>query len=682
VAEDGRRALARAFAAPELAVEPTLEPAAALDAHARPALARLSERFGPEWQVAWDRRSGRPHLAQGSGIAILPGRGNDLRPEDVGLAAGGAPTLELLEGRLRALLESFPELLDLRGLDLRLDRSRSVAYGAGDSHWFVELAQFADGVPVAGAHVFFRLSHGNLVQLGADRVAPVGIDTRPGVDRESAWTAMLAELEIAGSAQVREVLDAGTLRLYPAALDGEAPGERFSGSPGSGYTHRLAWRFSFRLAGEATTYQVLFDAHLGRVLEVRDLDVYADASVTGGIYPTTNSEAETVVPFPFVNVSSSGTQTTDAAGVYDYAGGTATSTLDGRYFQIDDDCGGVSLSDSTDGNLEFGAGGGTDCATPGSGGNGNTHAARNAFYHLTRINRSADAYLPANAWIDSKVVALTNVDEFCNARWDGSAVNFYVSDPACANSGEIASIVFHEWGHGLDQNTGGAATELGSGEALGDTFAFLQTRDGCIGPNFRLGSNCPNCSACDGVRDVSDFDLSGPATIATPANVASDSGTNCDRFACPYSAGFFPYQGPMGYEGHCESYIASAANWDLAQMLVAEHGTEPGWAAMAALWYGSLTPSKSAYRLASGGKCNPAASVDGCAATNWYTVYLAVDDDDGNLANGTPNGCRIWDAFSAHGIACGSRPACFGLEIFADGFESQGTDSWDAKSPE
>ena len=41
-------------------------------------------------------------------------------------------------------------------------------------------------------------------------------------------------------------------------------------------------------------------------------------------------------------------------------------------------------------------------------------------------------------------------------------------------------------------------------------------------------------------------------------------------------------------------------------------------------------------------------------------MYLAVDDDDGNLANGTPNGCRIWDAFNAHGIACGARPACSG----------------------
>ena len=43
---------------------------------------------------------------------------------------------------------------------------------------------------------------------------------------------------------------------------------------------------------------------------------------------------------------------------------------------------------------------------------------------------------------------------------------------------------------------------------------------------------------------------------------------------------------------------------------------------------------------------------------NGVLVYLPADDDDGNLANGTPNACRIWDAFNAHGIACGTRPTC------------------------
>jgi hypothetical protein len=161
------------------------------------------------------------------------------------------------------------------------------------------------------------------------------------------------------------------------------------------------------------------------------------------------------------------------------------------------------------------------------------------------------------------------------------------------------------------------------------------------------------------VRDVSVFGIGQPLVVR-PSTIEHPAGPKCDDFACPFLIfGFFPYQGPMGYEGHCESHIASTANWDLTQSLITAHGTEPGWAAMEELWYGSLTATKSAYQVVSGGQCNPSAVVNGCGAQNWYTVYLAVDDDDGNLANGTPNGCRIWDAFDAHGIACGTRPACF-----------------------
>jgi hypothetical protein len=116
----------------------------------------------------------------------------------------------------------------------------------------------------------------------------------------------------------------------------------------------------------------------------------------------------------------------------------------------------------------------------------------------------------------------------------------------------------------------------------------------------------------------------------------------------------------MGYECHCESYIASSAVWDLKDLLVTSAGSaDAGYAAMQQLWYNSLFPTKSAYQVASGGQCNPSAAVNGCGATNWYTVLLAVDDDDGNLGNGTPNGCRIWQAFNDHGIACGTQPPCF-----------------------
>ncbi|PYQ55410.1 MAG: hypothetical protein DMF53_28185, partial [Acidobacteria bacterium] len=78
----------------------------------------------------------------------------------------------------------------------------------------------------------------------------------------------------------------------------------------------------------------------------------------------------------------------------------------------------------------------------------------------------------------------------CNAFWNGSTVNFFQSGAGCSNTGEIAAVFLHEWGHGLDQFTGGAAADKGTGEAVGDTFAFLETKDACIGRNFKPGVPC------------------------------------------------------------------------------------------------------------------------------------------------------------------------------------------------
>src|SRR4029077_431450 len=47
---------------------------------------------------------------------------------------------------------------------------------------------------------------------------------------------------------------------------------------------------------------------------------------------------------------------------------------------------------------------------------------------------------------------------------------------------------------------------------------------------------------------------------------------------------------------------------------------------------------------------------DGCTAGNWWKVMRAVDDDDGNLANGTPHGGALFAAFNRHGIACTTDP--------------------------
>jgi hypothetical protein len=475
-----------------------------------------------------------------------------------------------------------------------------------------------------------------------------------GADQALALALARAGVDAGGA----EVVEPGALVIYPELAAGERPGEPYRGVAGAGYAHRLVWEVEFRRPGDHRTYRAVVDAQSGDVLELYDRNVYASASVVGGVYLNTNSDPESKVPLSHLAVMNRRqTRTTDDSGHYSYGGGLAWARLQGGLVQTHDRCGNSVAFNLTTGNLDFGKSGGTDCVTPGRGGAGNTHASRTAFFHLNAIKEVAASLLPANTWLPKSLTANTNITQTCNAFWDGAAVNFFRSGGGCSNSGEIASVMLHEFGHGLDQNTGGAAPDGGSGEAVGDITAFLETRQSCIGPNFTPGVPCHNCSstACTGVRDLAPFSAGGAATVASPATVASAAGIDCGRFACGSSQSC---RGPMGYECHCESHIASTSVWDLTQLLVARYGADGGYDAMRQLWYDSLFPTKSAYRVVSGGQCNPAAAVDGCGASNWYTVLLAADDDDGNLANGTPNGCLIWQAFAAHGIACGAQPAC------------------------
>lgn len=659
---------AQLFAEPALDALPSLNLDASRDLRLQTRLTPFLQRYGRDWEVRWDDRADRPNLIQGSGIALVPGRGNTLSPQQFGLARESDMTLDLVSAEARKFVAGNSDLLGTDGIELALDGARSVRAGGDQPLWFVEFGQFHGGVRVDGAFVYVRVAQGNIVQFGAERVAPVTIASTPALSREQSFDSAWRQLEFPPDSTVDQFLQRGELRIYPLLPAGERAGETYTDLRGYGYRHVLAWRHVFQLNGDSATWEVLVDAQDGHVLQARDLTVNVNATVTGGIYPTTNSDTEIVVPLPFVTLTNGVEKVTDTLGIYDYSGGTATATLNGKYFRMIDTCGSISLSTTTDGNLAFGSSGGTDCITPGVGGSGNTHASRTGFYHLSRINEKARTFFPSNTWLQGKVSANMNVNNTCNASWNGTSLNFYKSGPSasdpnilCSNTGEIAAVFLHEWGHGMDTNSGGSASENGSGEAVGDTFAFLETRDSCIGQNFRPGLNCANCVDCTGVRDVGDFGLSAPpAKRASPANLANDAGINCDRYTCPYTTPQGQvYRGPMGYEGHCESYIASGANWDLTQSLIARFGAS-GWSKMDRIWYASLTPSKSAYRVASGGTCNTSASVDGCAATNWYSVFLVADDDDGNLNNGTPNACRIWDAMNAHGIACSTRPVCSG----------------------
>jgi hypothetical protein len=94
--------------------------------------------------------------------------------------------------------------------------------------------------------------------------------------------------------------------------------------------------------------------------------------------------------------------------------------------------------------------------------------------------------------------------------------------------------------------------------------------------------------------------------------------------------------------------VPSEAIYDLAARDLPASGMDPdsSWQLAERLFYQS--------RQGSGGNAfNCGVPSDGCTVTSWYAKLRTADDDDGNLANGTPHAAAIHAAFARHEIACG-----------------------------
>jgi fibronectin type 3 domain-containing protein len=436
--------------------------------------------------------------------------------------------------------------------------------------------------------------------------------------------------------------------------------------------------FTLRVSGEPGTWIGMVDAHTGKIHVLYDENKYAQ--VKGGVYPESDDLIcpsgceQPNFPMPFADIDLGGTPiTTNAMGLFDCepAGTVATTTLNGPYVRVNDNCGSISESVTCDDDLDMGLSPGNDCSVPPGSSPGNTPASRSSFYHLNRAKEHAMAWLPANTWLTNKLTDNVNINSNCNAYWNGS-VNFYTSGGGCRNTGEIAGVVLHEWGHGFDQNDGGGYDN--PSEAYADVSDFMYDHTSCIGRGFWVSQQCGGygnpCVDCTGIRDQ-DWDM---RVDHTPSTAAGFIMNNCGGGG-----------GPCGKETHCEGYLGAETIWDLAARDFTAMGLDQAtaWQLMDKLWFKSRAGSgDNAYN------CSPPNS-DGCGSYTWFTKLRNIDDDDGNLDNGTPHAAAIFAAFDRHNIACGSAsddsnqnysncPTIAGTTLSGSAGSNSASLSWDA----
>ncbi len=587
---------------------------------------------GRNWEIYLDGRSGAPLLVEGKGIAWIPGAGNKLNtPVTV--------TLESLERSLREFITQNSSLF--LALDAELILNQEASGKLTPEVWQIVFDRAVSGIPVDGERFILTIGHGNLVSFGATRWSRITTSPTPTLDADMAFQRLFEYMQLT---EIDEIifLNNGDLLFLPLGTLG-TENIHYTGAIGEGYDSALVWQFTLRVAGEPGTWVGMVDAHTGVIHALYDDNKYAQ--VKGGVYPESPDQIcpsgceQPDFPMPFANVDLGGMPiTTNTMGLFECepAGTTATTTLNGPYVRVNDNCGSISESVSCDNDIDLSVSGGADCTVPPGSSAGNTHSSRSSFYHLNRAKEHALAWVPDNTWLTNKLTDNVNINSTCNAYWNGS-VNFYRSGGGCNNTAEIAGVVLHEWGHGFDQNDGGGYDN--PSEAYADTTEFLYDHTSCIGRGFRQSANCGGygnaCLDCTGVRDQ-DWDK---REDHTPSTAAGFIGNNCSGGG-----------GPCGKEEHCEGYLGGETIWDLAARDLPAMGLDQAsaWQLMDKLWYKS--------RPGSGGKaynCSPPNS-DGCGSSAWFTKLRNIDDDDGNLSNGTPHAAAIFAAFDRHNIACGS----------------------------
>ncbi|KAB2962457.1 MAG: hypothetical protein F9K16_09000 [Thermoanaerobaculia bacterium] len=582
-----------------------------------PAYARLDARGG-SWATLLLARP----LIPGTGV------GNDLTWDDLGFVAAPAG-----DGVGQAAWNEFTRFLGQHRRELGFDPAELVpSLGVTDGGALVQIhaGRQIRGVPVRGAALSATVNHGNLILLGAERWGKIGVSTVPTLsesDAAAALEAHLAPFEMAGW-QAKP-----TLELLPLGVDGK---------PGHGWNHRLVWTMRPDL-GTLNSFEAAVDAHSGEVLLFQDTNHYATRNIKGGVYPASyDGQAPDGVevpgyPMPFATFThSSGSGVTDSGGNLFNISGNITTQLQGPFVRIQDNCGAISES-SGSGDLDLGVSPDPDCDTPpGSSSAGNTHSARTGFYELNRIAEMARGQSPsgpANTWLNAQLTSNMNINQTCNAFWNGSTVNFYREGNPCGNTGQLAGVFDHEWGHGLDDNgTNGSISA--PGEGIADLYAAFRLNESCVGRGFFIdgslcggyGDPCTPASGCTGIRDI-DW---AHRTSGQPHTVAwVNANSNCGSV-------------------HCRGALYAESAWDLAKRdLPTFYGMDDNTAMALAtrLVFKGADNVGTWFVLTNG-------TQGGCAATGGYLQFLGADDDNGNLADGTPHMQAIYAAFNRHEIAC------------------------------
>ena len=515
----------------------------------------------PTWNGRFNEHTGLPYRIWGKGIPFSTNGAEEL----------GNEVLAFVVKHKFVSLKQTPMSIDSVNHDVQTDRW----YVDIDQQFVPETPLFNDTtntqesiIPVWRRGVQARLQGSSLTMLGLDIWLP---DNEQSIQSLSSISASLA-LDIAKS-KVGESLFAWNQSVEAVVL----PLMDTHIEHDKDLDARVCWMVQWETQQPRGQWVAFVDVETGVVWNVHNEVRFFDGSLFAEHDERTIGDPLIVSPLSELNIDGSDWRT-DLDGVYstDVESSSLTVTLEGRRTRVINQAGEEASFELTGGEQTWFS---TEELLPEL----DQYVFQNHVYAWT-VQWAPQI---SNNWTRSTVYV--NEDDVCNAYFDGE-LHFYRAGSGCNNTGRIADVSYHEWGHGFHYyNLLAGEYDGAMSEGIADSIAFFQTEDNRIAPSF--GTNGAH------IRDVS------------PDYVYPDDVVN---------------------EVHQDGLIFGGSVWDWWTDLRADLGDEEAFNTVMPVFVGGLR----------GGPTLPTV----------FDEFIFADDDNEDLSDGTPNQCSLVEAFGRHGL--------------------------------
>lgn len=519
---------------------------------------------GAEWSSAWDQATGTPVRIWGEGMA----------------APGAMASPEIAEAVARQMLAQHLALL---APGASVSDFRLVANHTDGDQRSIGFVQTYQGLDVVGGQLSFRFKNDRLFVIASEvipnlKVAVPSRRARLSTARLRDLAAtQLASLRLPASARVAALAEAQPV-ILPLIGDDSVLGVRVV----------VPQEVVAEGQGRWTLYA---DPTTGAAIALETQSFYASGRVLYNVPNRYPGKTRTDYAAPRMKVSVANTEkTTGTDGSVTWSPDETSplvTSLRGDLVNVVNKAGTAAATT----NLTISPGG---TAVWNASVSPTDDAQVTVAIHTNLVKDYVRTFAPTMRTLDAPINTNVNVGQVCNASFDGSDLNFYRSSTQCENTGRIADVVYHEFGHAMHFNSiipGLGRMDGAFSEGLSDYLAVSVTGDPGMGRGFFYND------AALRHMDPPDKEPRWP----------EDTG-----------------------EIHKTGIIFGSAMWDLRKALIASMGEAAAIPLANRLYYAAVQRASDI----------PTSLVE----------VIAADDDDGNLSNGTPHECMILQEFGKHGL--------------------------------